>query len=123
MKATLCLWKNMRYIKKTSGIKNIFTVYITVPRRDRMIMALLREDDIEEVYRRSLTDIGQFDGIKEECDFVVSNQINNNEFNHILTIQDLAKNIDELYKRRFTIWIKITTTRLILSLKNRKDNE
>ena len=94
---------DMRYIKKTSGIKNIFTVYITVPRRDRMIMALLREDDIEEVYRRSLTDIGQFDGIKEECDFVVSNQINNNEFNHILTIQDLAKNIDELYKRRFTI--------------------
>ena len=34
---------------------------------------LQRGDDIEEAYRRSLSDVGQYDGIEDEVDFVVRN--------------------------------------------------
>ncbi len=78
--------------------ENICVFYIKVPRRDRLIKSLMRNDDIEEIYRRSLTDLGQFDGIEQECDYVISNQLDSNKFNYIFTIQDLAKNINELYK-------------------------
>lgn len=64
--------KGLRAIRN-SGIKNIFSVYIHVPRRDRLIKCLNRGDDIEEAYRRSLSDVGQFDGIKDEVDLVVYN--------------------------------------------------
>lgn len=64
--------KGLRAIRN-SGIKNIFSIYIHVPRRDRLIKCLNRGDDIEEAYRRSLSDVGQFDGIKDEVDLVVYN--------------------------------------------------
>lgn len=50
-----------------------FIAYIKVPRRDRLIKILQRGDDIEEAYRRSLSDVGQFDGIEDEVDFVIEN--------------------------------------------------
>ena len=64
--------RGLRSIRK-SGIENIFTVYIDVPRRDRLIKCLERGDNIEEAYRRSLSDVGQFDGISDEVDLVVKN--------------------------------------------------
>lgn len=66
--------KGLRAIRN-SGIKNIFSVYIHVPRRDRLIKCLNRGDDIEEAYRRNLSDVGQFDGIKDEVDLVVYNPL------------------------------------------------
>jgi guanylate kinase len=52
---------------------NITSFYIKIPRRDRLIKILQRGDDIEECYRRSLSDVGQFDGIEDEVDYVIDN--------------------------------------------------
>jgi len=57
-------------------IKNVVATtsfYINVPRRDRLIKILNRGDSIEEAYRRSLSDVGMFDGISDEVDFVINN--------------------------------------------------
>ena len=64
--------KGLRSLK-ASGVENIFSVYLSVPRRDRLIKCLERGDNIEEAYRRSLSDVGQFDGIENEVDLVVQN--------------------------------------------------
>lgn len=58
---------------RSNGVQNIFSVYLNVPRRDRIIKCLQRGDDIEETYRRSLSDVGQFDGVENEVDFVINN--------------------------------------------------
>lgn len=49
------------------------SVYINVPRRDRLIQLLKRGDDIEEAYRRSLSDVGQFDGVEDEVEIIINN--------------------------------------------------
>ena len=50
-----------------------------------MKKSLDRGDDIEEIYRRSLSDVGQFDGVEDEVDLVISNP-------------GYAKRIDEVAK-------------------------
>lgn len=62
----------LRQLKKNKDL-NILSFYINVPRRDRMIKILERGDDIEEAYRRNLSDVGQFDGIEDEVDCVIDN--------------------------------------------------
>ncbi len=62
----------LRQVSKIDGI-NVISFYINVPRRDRLIKILQRGDNIEEAYRRSLSDVGQFDGIEDEVDFVINN--------------------------------------------------
>lgn len=62
----------LRQIRKLPNL-NVVAFYIDVPRRDRMIKLLERGDDIEEIKRRDASDIGQFDGISDECDFVIEN--------------------------------------------------
>ena len=62
----------LRQIKKISDI-DVMSFYINVPRRDRLIKILQRGDNIEEAYRRSLSDVGQFDGIDDEVDYVIDN--------------------------------------------------
>ena len=62
----------LKQISKTKDI-DVISFYICVPRRDRLIKILQRGDDIEEAYRRSLSDVGMFDGIKDEVDFVLFN--------------------------------------------------
>lgn len=68
-------------ISKVDGI-NILSFYINVPRRDRLIKILQRGDNIEEAYRRSLSDVGQFDGIEDEVNYV----INNDEYKNSIAI-------------------------------------
>lgn len=63
----------LRQIKKNCPDSNIVSFYINVPRRDRLIKILQRGDNIEESYRRNLSDVGQFDGIEDEVDWVVKN--------------------------------------------------
>ena len=87
----------LRKMKKIN-IKNLCSFYISVPRRDRLIKSLARGDDIEEAYRRSLSEVGQFDGIKDECDYTISNQIEQVKLIYSHTVRDLANIIDELYK-------------------------
>lgn len=62
----------LRQLKNNTDL-HIISFYINVPRRDRLIKILQRGDDIEEAYRRSLSDVGQYDGIEDEVDFVVRN--------------------------------------------------
>lgn len=62
----------LRQVSKIDGI-NVISFYINVPRRDRLIKILQRGDNIEEAYRRSLSDVGQFDGVVDEVDFVIDN--------------------------------------------------
>lgn len=62
----------LRQVSKIQGI-NVTSFYINVPRRDRLIKILQRGDNIEEAYRRSLSDVGQFDGIEDEVSFVINN--------------------------------------------------
>lgn len=61
----------IRQLKK-NGI-DIFVVYINIPRRDRLIKILERGDDIDEAYRRNLSDVGQFDGVEDEADLIIEN--------------------------------------------------
>ncbi len=62
-------------LRQVSKIKDINTIsfYINVPRRDRLIKILQRGDDIEESYRRNLSDVGMFDGIWDEVDYMINN--------------------------------------------------
>ena len=62
----------LRQVSKIDGV-NVTSFHINVPRRDRLIKLLQRGDNIEEAYRRSLSDVGQFDGIEDEVDFVINN--------------------------------------------------
>ena len=62
----------LRQVTKLDGI-NVTSFYINVPRRDRLIKILQRGDNIEEAYRRSLSDVGQFDGISDEVNYVIDN--------------------------------------------------
>lgn len=63
----------LRQIQKLPNI-NVTSFYINVPRRDRLIKILQRGDNIEEAYRRSLSDVGQFDGIEDEVNYVLDNE-------------------------------------------------
>lgn len=62
----------LRQLLKNKDL-NIKSFYINVPRRDRLIKILQRGDDIEEAYRRSVSDEGQFTGIEDEVNFVINN--------------------------------------------------
>lgn len=62
----------LRQVSKLKDI-DVTSFYINVPRRDRLIKILQRGDNIEEAYRRSLSDVGQFDGIEDEVDYVLDN--------------------------------------------------
>ena len=62
----------LRQISKLKDI-DIVSFYISVPRRDRLIKLLQRGDNIDEACRRSLSDVGQFDGIEDEVNFVIKN--------------------------------------------------
>lgn len=52
---------------------DITSIYLSVDRKSRLIRQILRGDDIDEAYRRNLSDCGQFDGIEREVDYVIDN--------------------------------------------------
>lgn len=79
----------IRQIKK-NGI-SIYVVYIKIPRRDRLIKILQRGDNIEEAYRRNLSDVGQFDGIEDEADLIIQNN------GYKKSIQQIAEQIKLFY--------------------------
>ncbi len=83
--------KGLRSLKR-NGIDNIFSVYLKVPRRDRLKKCLERGDNIEEAYRRSLSDVGQFDGIEDEVDCIVDNA------EYHMGIQEVAEEIISRYR-------------------------
>lgn len=76
----------LRQISKIKDI-NIISFYINVPRRDRLIKILQRGDNIEESYRRNLSDVGMFDGIQDEVSHVINN------FRYSRSIEEISKEI------------------------------
>lgn len=83
--------RGFRNLKKVPGL-NIYSFYIKVPRRDRLIKILQRGDDIDEACRRSLSDVGQFDGIEDEVDCVICND------EYKLSVSKIAEYIDNKVK-------------------------
>lgn len=67
-----------KYIKnnKLENQLHITSVYLKVDRVSRLISLLNRdgEENIEESIRRNQTDIGQYDGIEDECDIIIDNR-------------------------------------------------
>ena len=84
----------LRQIKKIFGQKDIVSFYIKVPRRDRLIKLLERGDEIDEAIRRNQSDVGQYDGIEDEVDFVIENE------GYLLSPCYLAKQIYELANKK-----------------------
>lgn len=84
----------LRQLKKNGNI-DIISLYIKVPRRDRLIKILQRGDNIEEAYRRSLSDVGQFDGIEDEVDHVIENK------SYSKSIEEISKEIIEIVNNHF----------------------
>lgn len=76
----------LRQIKKIKDI-DVISFYVNVPRRDRLIKILERGDDVDEACRRSLSDVGQFDGVEDEVDFIISN------FGYNKSIKGMAEEI------------------------------
>ncbi len=62
----------LRQLKKNKDL-HIISFYIKTSRRDRLIKILERGDNIDESYRRNLSDVGQFDGIEDEVTYVIDN--------------------------------------------------
>lgn len=90
MKVAVLTPHGIRQIRN-NGI-NIYTAYIKIPRRDRLIKILQRGDNIEEAYRRSLSDVGQFDGIEDEADLIIENA------GYKKSIQQIAEQIKSFYE-------------------------
>ena len=62
----------LRSLRQNEGIE-IHSFYIDMPRRKRLINALVRGDDIDEAYNRSVTDDADFAGMEKEVDFIIKN--------------------------------------------------
>lgn len=80
----------LRQLKNNPEL-NIVSFYIQINRRDRLIKLLQRDSDIEECYRRSLSDCGQFDAVDKEVDYVINND------GYTLCPEVIAEMIYELY--------------------------
>lgn len=52
---------------------NVTSIYLRIDRRSLMVNIIERGDDIDEAYRRNLSDVGQFDGLEDEVDYVIDN--------------------------------------------------
>lgn len=64
-----------RYVQEHPELGlDIYIVYLKVDRRSRLIKLLERGDDIEEAYRRSVSDEGQFAEFEREVDLVINNE-------------------------------------------------
>lgn len=74
----------MRTIKKSLKVASF---YLKVDRRSRLVKLLKRGDDIEEAYRRSLSDVGQFDGVENEVDYTINNE------NYRLDAKNIAEKV------------------------------
>ena len=85
----------MRQIKKSLRDKfDIVTFYLRVDERDRLIKALQRGDEINEVFRRYQSDVGMFDGVADEVDYIIENS------GYTMQAEGVADEIIEILYRR-----------------------
>ena len=71
---------------------DVYSVYLFVPRRVRLIRILKRGDDIDEACRRSSFEEGQFSGFEKEADLVVDGSQ--------ASVEELAKKILSAYRKK-----------------------
>ena len=83
--------RNLQKYSDTTEKVDITSFYIQVPRRDRLIKILERNDNVDEAIRRNMSDVGQFDGIEDEVDYILTN----NEFQ--FSVWEMAKKVHDLY--------------------------
>lgn len=81
----------LRQLERMPDI-DIISIFIDVPRRDRLVKILQRNDNIEEAKRRDASDVGQFDGIEDEVDHVIKNPGYRDNPN------SMARQVDFMYK-------------------------
>lgn len=75
---------------------DVVSIYLYVDRRSRLINILARGDDVDEAYRRNLSDVGQFDGVEQEADYIINNQ--RFHMNELQTVRSLRSIIDNCNK-------------------------
>lgn len=61
-------------LRKLKKEYDVCSVLLDVDRRTCLKKQIERGDDIEEAYRRNVSDVGQFDGVENEVDIVVDNK-------------------------------------------------
>lgn len=76
-----CGFRNTSAALTPAGLRSLvranvplLSIWLCVDRRSRLIKILQRGDDIEEAYRRSVSDVGQFDAVDREVDLIVHNE-------------------------------------------------
>ena len=69
----------------------IFVVYLDVDRSARLVKILQRGDDVDEAYRRNLSDVGMFDGVENEADLCIKND------DYTLSVKEIADIIERNY--------------------------
>lgn len=83
------------YVEKHTELqKYLMVVYLCVDRRSRMIKIIQRGDNIDEAYRRNLSDVGQFDAFEREADFTIKNE------NYIKNAMEIYSELANLIKVR-----------------------
>ena len=79
------------YAEKNPELKKyLMVVYLYVDRRSRMLKIIQRGDNIDEAYRRNLSDVGQFDAFDREADYTINNE-------------NYAKSTSEIYSELATL--------------------
>lgn len=85
----------MRRIKETlKGKQDVVTFYLKVDARDRIIKALKRGDGINEIFRRYNSDVGMFDGVSDDADYIIVND------DYVNNAEEVADEIIEILYRR-----------------------
>lgn len=79
-----------RIVKKKLG-NEAFVVYLNTPRHIAFQRMLKRGDDIDESYRRNLSDVGMFEGFERDVDYVI--------WTDNLTPEQIAQKIDINYSK------------------------
>lgn len=64
-----------RVLKKKHGdLYTVTSFYLKVDRKSRLKKLIDTRDDIDESIRRNISDVGMFDGIEDEVDYVLDNE-------------------------------------------------
>lgn len=99
----------MRSLKR-QGI-NVFSIYLNVDRRSRLIKLLNRGDDIDVSYRTMVSDIGEYNLISNEVDVVIYNSSYHLSKEDILnTLMGILKRYDNEFSEKSGTKTKIKET-------------
>lgn len=67
------------FFQLKENVGDVFSIYLEVDQRERLIRMLKRGDSIHESYRRSIHDEGHFSGIKKNVDLIIDAGVSEKE--------------------------------------------